>query len=130
MKPPHSYVLVLNHQSDDLHMLQALLELLRCPLIVTSSTDQAMQKMSQSPPYLVILVGNYHYWSKSLINDLRDNASKVKVTIVALTDVHAPNWLRQEENPGVDGFLVKPLSPDVMSSVVQAAWAKQTYCSV
>lgn len=128
MKPFHSYILVLDYHSSDLQVLTPVLESLWCPFVITQSAEQALERIVQSPPCLVILIGHDYHWSSSLINTLRKTARTARVTIVALTDVHAPNWLRQEENPGLDGFLVKPLSREVATSVVQSAWARQTYC--
>ncbi|NJK84184.1 MAG: response regulator transcription factor [Saprospiraceae bacterium] len=129
MKLSQSYVLVLAQQSDDLQMLEALLVPLRCPVVVANSVEEVMAEVSQAPPYLVILAGNRQNWSHTLIARLRNHANTSTVTIVALTDVHAPSWQHQEDNPGLDGFLVKPLSIDVLASLVQSAWARQTYCS-
>jgi DNA-binding NarL/FixJ family response regulator len=97
-------------------------------MVVASSPDQAMARAVQAPPYLLILAGSQRSWSKALVHDFRNIASTCGITIVALTDFHAPSWLRQDENPGVDGFLVKPLNRDVLVSLVQSAWARQTYC--
>ncbi len=102
---------------------------LRCSIEVVNSVEQAMVRVSQTPPYLVILTGSRQNWSRTLVSQLRDHVNASNVTIVALTDVHAPSWQHQEENPGLDGFLVKPLSVDVLASLVQSAWARQTYCS-
>jgi DNA-binding NarL/FixJ family response regulator len=129
MKSSQNYVLILGQPSDDLQMLQALLEHLSCPMVFASSTDQVVAKVSQMSPYLVILAGDGQNWSQALVKDLRDAANTCETTIVALTDCNAPSWMHQEENPGVDGFLVKPISRDVLTSLVQSAWARQTYCS-
>ncbi len=129
MKLSQSYVLVLDQQSDDVQLLESLLGKLRCPVVVARSTDQAVASMSQSAPYLIILTGNHQSWSQTLVNDLRGIVKACGVTIVALTECHAPSWLHQEENPGFDGLLVKPLSGDVLTSVIQSAWARQNYCS-
>ena len=125
MKSSKSYVLVIDQGSDDLHRLEFLLKQLRCPVEVVYSTDQAMTKARQLPPCLMILAGNQHHWSKSSISRFRHVADCSGTTIVALTDFHAPSWLRQEDNPGVDGFLVKPLNGDVLNSLVQSAWVRQ-----
>lgn len=129
MKLLQSYVLVLDQQSNDLHTLESLLMPLQCSIEVVNSVEQAMIKVSQAPPYLVILAGSRPNWSKTLVSKLRDRTPASNVTIVALTDVHAPSWQHREEYPGLDGFLVKPLSVDVLASLVQSAWARQTYCS-
>ncbi|MBD2059824.1 response regulator transcription factor [Oculatella sp. FACHB-28] len=98
-------------------------------MVFASSIDQVVAKVSQMSPYLVILAGDGQNWSQALVKDLRDAANTCETTIVALTDCNAPSWVHQEENPGFDGFLVKPISSDVLTSLVQSAWARQTYCS-
>jgi len=129
MKPSHSYVLVLDQQADDLQLLESLLTLLKCSMVAADSVEQAMTRVSQEPPCLVILAGSCHYWSQTLVNRLRHQADTASVTIVALTDVHAPNWQHRDDELGLDGFLVKPLSFDVLTSLVQSAWVRQAYCS-
>jgi DNA-binding NarL/FixJ family response regulator len=129
MEQLHNYILIFGQGSDDLQMIESLLGHLRCPLVVASSLEQAMTRASQAPPYLLILTGSQQNWSKPLVNQFRSFADSCGITIVALTDVHAPSWLRQEDNPGLDGFLVKPVNRDILSSLVQSAWVRQTYCS-
>ncbi|QYO64735.1 two-component system response regulator [Leptolyngbya sp. 7M] len=129
MEQLQNYILILDQGSDDLQLIESLLGHLRCPLVVASSPEQAMARASQAPPYLLILTGNQNQWSKSLVHQFRTLADTSGITIVALTDVHAPSWLRQEDNPGLDGFLVKPLNRDILSSLIQSAWVRQTYCS-
>jgi AmiR/NasT family two-component response regulator len=126
MKSLQSYVLVFSQDSDHLQGLEFLMTQLRCTWVIAHSAAQAIAKISQAPPYLIILAGNQQSWSKSLVNEFRRRSDVGKTTIVALTDSHAPSWLHQEENPGLDGFLVKPLNGDVFISVVQSAWARQT----
>jgi AmiR/NasT family two-component response regulator len=129
MEQLQNYILILGEGSDDLQIIETLLGHLRCPIVVATSPEQAMAKASQVPPYLLILIGDQQDWSKPLLHQFRSLANARGITIVALTDVHAPSWLRQEDNPGVDGFLVKPLNQDILSSLVQSAWVRQTYCS-
>ena len=129
MEHLQNYILIFDQGSDDLQMLESLLRHLRCPLVVTSSLEQATARAEQAPPCLLILIGNQQAWSKPLVNQFRGLADAHGITMVALTDVHAPSWLRQEDNPGLDGFLVKPLNRDILSSLIQSAWIRQTYCS-
>lgn len=126
MKSLQSYVLVLSQDFDSLQGLEFLLTQLRYTWVAVHSTAQAIAKMSQASPYLIILAGNQPSWSNP-VHELRRRSDVRKTTIVALTDSYAPSWLYQEENPGLDGFLVKPLNRDVLTSVVQSAWARQTY---
>jgi AmiR/NasT family two-component response regulator len=126
MKSTQSYVLVLDQGSDYLQGLEFLMAQLKCPVVVAHSATQAIARVTQTPPYLIILAGNPQNWSRKLVNEFRQRVNARKTTIVALTDSHDPSWLHQEENPGLDGLLVKPLNGDVLTSVVQSAWMRQT----
>lgn len=128
MEQLHNYILIFDQGSDDLQMIKSQLGHLRCPLVVASSLEQATARASQAPPYLLILMGQQN-WSKPLVNQFRSLARTCGMTIVAITDVHAPSWLRQEDNPGLDGLLVKPLNREILASLIQSAWIRQTYCS-
>lgn len=125
MKSLQSYVLVFSQDSEHLQGLEFLMTQLRCRWVIAHSAAQAIAEISQASPYLIILAGNQQSWSKSLVNEFRQRSDIRKTTIVALTDSHSPSWLHQEENPGLDGFLVKPLNGDVLVSVMQSAWARQ-----
>ena len=132
MKSLHNspnYVLVLEQNSDDLQRLESLFHRLSCSRVVTSSADQAVAVASQIPPYLIILSGSQNTWSEALIHQFRHIADACDGTILALTDSHAPSWQRQEDNPGFDGFLVKPLHGDVLVSLLQSALARKSYSS-
>jgi CheY-like chemotaxis protein len=129
MKQTQKYVLVLGQDARTLQMLGTLLDQLKYPMVVADSLDQAMVRASQAPPLMIILSGHQN-WTQTLIKRLRNVAnSSNKITIVALTEFHSPSWLHQDENPGVDGFLVKPIESDVLFSLLQSAWARQTYCT-
>lgn len=132
MKSLHNspnYVLVLEQNSDDLQRLESLFHRLSCSRVVTNSADQAVAVASQIPPYLIILSGSQNTWSEALIHQFRHIADACDSTILALTDSHAPSWQRQEDNPGFDGFLVKPLHGDVLVSLLQSALARKSYSS-
>lgn len=123
-----SHVLVVGHPSEDLHRLLGILNRLCCSTDVAMSVEQVVLKVKQRLPHLVILSDNHHAVSEGLVQDLRSLANARCSTIVALTDCYAPSWIPLEEVPGIDGFLVKPLNIDVLTSLVQSAWARQT-CS-
>lgn len=129
MKSSRSYILVLGQATGDTGNLKGLLEQLRCSVAIADSSDQAFAHMRQALPFLVILAGNSEDWLQPLVQQLRTLAHTCGVTIVALTSSYAPSWLQQEENPGLDGFLVEPISSEILTSLVQSAWARQTYCS-
>ena len=92
---------------------------------IVTTPDQAVDLVHQNPPCLVILQGNCRSWSQKLVHTLRAIADADSITLVALTDAHAPSWLHQDENPGFDGFLANPLSSDVLFSLIQSAVARQ-----
>lgn len=122
------YILLLDQPCGDRQLMQSLLSQLQCSVVTADSAEQAVVKAQQVSPYLVILMGNRHIWSQGLIDQLREALKASGVTIVALTESHDPSWFYQEENPGLDGFLVKPLTGDVLTSVVQSAQVKHIYC--
>lgn len=127
MSKKHSYILVLDTQRQELGGVHTLLTQLRCPVFIAGTAEQAVDKVRQLPPYLVILIGDGQNWSQTLIRQLRQSGSSHSMTIVALTDSTSPRWGHQEDNPGLDGFLVKPLSGDVLTSLVESALAKQSW---
>lgn len=118
------YVLLLDQEPEDLQCLTTELSQLHCPVRVASSTEQIMETARELPPCLVILGGHQRNWSQPLVRQFRNTAALRWATIVALTDCHTPSWCHQEDNPGLDGFLVKPLSPEILTSLVQSAWAR------
>lgn len=130
MRSPFSHVLVLGSPADDLQGLLAALRRFQCSTDVVVSADQILSRAQHTPAHLVILAGSHHDWlASSLITELRKLGHMRRATIVALTDCHAPSWMPLEDNPGLDGFLVKPLNSDVLHSLVQSAWVRQTCCA-
>jgi AmiR/NasT family two-component response regulator len=99
-------------------------------LAIAHSEEQAAVHTAHCPPFLIILAGDYQTWSKSLLNRLRTYATIHRITLVALTDAAAASWLDQEDNPGFDGFLVNPLSRDILSSLVQSAHTRQSFAPI
>lgn len=119
------YILMLDPERlhhDDAH---ALVTNLQYPVFVASSTEQAVTRVRQGPPCLVILVGNnFQAWSQPLVKQLRQYSHSPDMTIVALTDSASPQWNYSEDTPGVDGLLVQPLSVDILRSLVESAFAR------
>ncbi|MBD2257293.1 response regulator [Pseudanabaena sp. FACHB-2040] len=126
MSKTHRYILVLDTQRQESSGVHSLLTQLHCPVFIAGTAEQALAKVHQVPPYLVILIGDGQNWSQPLVEQLRQGASTANMTIVALTDSTSPRWGQQDENPGLDGFLVKPLSGEVLTSLVESALAKQS----
>ncbi len=121
------YILVLDpdcaHHSDA-HPLETDLQY---PVFVASSTEQAVTRVRQGAPSLVILVGNnFQDWSLPLVNHLRQHGQAPDMTIVALTDSTSPQWDYSEDTSGLDGLLVQPLSTDILRSLVESAFARTT----
>lgn len=121
-----SHVLVIGHPSEDLQRLLGILSRLCCSTDVAMSVEQVMLKVKQRFPHLVILSDDHHDISEDVVRALRNLTHARCSTIVALTDCHAPSWIPLEDVPGIDGFLVKPLNTDVLTSLVQSAWARHT----
>lgn len=98
---------------------------LSCPLVVATSLQQALNHAYHVHPCLVLLMGEHVHWPKSFITQVRSASGLTHTTILAVADSDASSWIQQEENPGLDGFLVNPLSTDVLTSLVESASAKQ-----
>ncbi|NJP09918.1 MAG: hypothetical protein HC866_10905 [Leptolyngbyaceae cyanobacterium RU_5_1] len=124
------YILLLARHPRQARILASLLRCSRYSVAIACSEEQAVVQASEYPPFLVILTGDHQSWSQNLLNELRTHAKTQQITLVALTDFHAPSWIHQEENPGFDGFLVSPISSEVLSSLVQSAYTRQSCCSV
>ena len=124
------YILLLTKHPQRVRVLAALLKRSGYSVAIASTEDQAIVQTVQHPPFLIILVGNHTHWERNLLRDLRIHANTHPITLIALTDFHAPSWIHQEENPGFDGFLVNPISNEVLSSLVQSAHTRQICCPV
>lgn len=122
------YILVLDPERaphGDAHPLETDLQY---PVFVANSTEQAVTRVNQGAPCLVILVGNnFQDWSQPLVSQLRQHDRAPDMTIVALTDSASPQWNYSEDTPGLDGLLVQPLSMDILRSLVESAFAR-TIC--
>ncbi|XHX77892.1 MAG: hypothetical protein RBJ76_26230 [Stenomitos frigidus ULC029] len=128
MPPTQSDILLLAKQSHEVRVLSGLLKHSHYSVASTSSEAQALTQIDRKPPFLIILAGDTQHWSHTLLRTLRHAATIHRITLVALTDFHTPRWMHQDENPGFDGFLVYPLSGEVLSSLVQSAHARQALC--
>ncbi|HEY9910112.1 MAG TPA: hypothetical protein V6D18_21160 [Thermosynechococcaceae cyanobacterium] len=129
MQQSSNSILLLTKQIGKVRVLVPLLESSRFSVAIASSEEQATKRMLQSPPFLVILAGEHQHWSEASLESLRSQANLHHITLVALSDFHAPSWVRQDENPGFDGFLVNPISREILLSLVQAAHTRQI-CSL
>lgn len=123
-----SSILLLAKQPHEIHALASLLRYSSYSVASATSEEQALAQIIQRPPFLIILAGDHQNWSQALLQKLRAFANAHRTTFVALTDFYAPRWMHQEENPGFDGFLVSPLSSEVLSSLVQSAQTRQAFC--
>lgn len=130
MQSPSDYILLLTHQPQSVSPLALMLGHCRYLVTIAQSEEQAVAHTTRRPPFLIILAGDYQDWSNGLMRRLRTYANTHRVTLVALTDAYAASWIDQEENPGFDGFLVNPLSRDIIFSLVQSAHTRQSCASV
>ncbi|MBD2428779.1 response regulator transcription factor [Phormidium sp. FACHB-1136] len=122
------YILVLAPDHQEIRNIQAIQADLPYPMVVARSAEQAMTQLGQGQPCLVILVDhNGPSWPQTLVRHLRQTLAATEMTIVALTDSASPQWNHTEDTPELDGFLVKPLSLDIVKSLVESAHARQTW---
>jgi DNA-binding response OmpR family regulator len=121
------YVLILDDQHPASPHSDLSLGIERCAVFVASSFEQVVAKAQQAAPCLVILAGDDQNWVKTQVHTLRESTQAHQATILALTDSTHPNWEPHEETPDLDGFLVKPLTADVLTSLTQSALIKRAY---
>ena len=126
MDGSNGYVLLLGQHLDADLTFQSLSNQVQGRVFVAQSTAQAVARIEKSIPYLVILSGTHQNWSPAFVDQLRETVKPLGTTIVALTQSHEPSWSPQEDHPGIDGFLVEPLSKDVLHLLVESAVAKTT----
>jgi len=98
------YILLLAKQPHQVRLLASSLGGSSYSVATIYSEEQAIAQTVQEPPFLIILAGDQQNWSRALLPELRRHANAYCITLVALTDFHAPYWVQQEENPGFDGF--------------------------
>jgi DNA-binding response OmpR family regulator len=121
------YILVVDPQRHEMPTFPPTRLDFEYPVFVVNSTEQAMGRLDQGFPCLVILIiDDGQDWLWSFIEKLRQITAARAMTIVALTDATSPEWHYSEDMPDVDGFLVKPLSLDILKSLVASATARQT----
>ena len=119
------HILILAKHPRQVRVLISLLESSNFSVALAWSEEQARMQAKENPPFLVIFAGDHHSWSCSLLQDFRARATVHHITLIALTDFHSPSWIHQEENPGFDGFLVNPITSEVLFSLVQSAHTRQ-----
>jgi CheY-like chemotaxis protein len=129
MIPTHDgYILVLAPDYQEIRNIHAIEADLPYPVVVARSAEQALTQLGQGKPCLVILVDqNGPSWPQRLVRHLRQTSPAPEMTIVALTDSTSPQWNHTEDTPELDGFLVRPLSLDIVKSLVESAHARQSW---
>ncbi|MEL7332511.1 MAG: hypothetical protein AAFN12_09680 [Cyanobacteria bacterium J06560_2] len=121
MKPLQDYVLVVNPPSKAL-ATQRLAKTLSCPVVTIASPTQALDLAKSAPPYLVILSGDDDQaWSSRIARQIRQQVQPESVLIVALTESSNCSWQPNEDNAGIDGFLVEPISAEVLDTLNESA---------
>lgn len=127
MQLPQDYVLVLDEQKR-YPQRSALSRLSQdYTFVLASSAEHAIEQARQIKPCLVILVGENHSWFENQVRVLRQADQTPEMTIVALTESGSPRWQNSEKMLDLDGFLVQPLTDDILVSLVQSAVVKKAY---
>ena len=100
------------------------------PIVAVDSASQAIAQARAKHPYLVILVGDdCQVRSPQIAKQIRQSVHPEGVVIVALTESSESSWpeLNEDEDAqaDIDGFFVRPLSPEVLDSLNESAIAKK-----
>ncbi len=127
MKLSQDYVLVLDEQKCH-PSRPALFNICEhCAFVTATSVEHAVEQAQQKNPCLVILVGENQSWFEHQVRVLRQANQSPSMTIVALTESGSPRWHSTDRQLDLDGFLVQPLTDDILVSLVQSAMIKQSY---
>ncbi|MGD1940115.1 MAG: hypothetical protein ACFB0G_02275 [Leptolyngbyaceae cyanobacterium] len=127
MKLSQDYVLVLDERQPQAQTPELPTVCDHCSFVMASSAEHAVEQAQQVDPCLVILVGEDQTWFEHQVKALRCSAKALAMTIVALTESASPRWQDSKELLELDGFLVKPLTDDILISLVQSAIIKRSY---
>ena len=95
--------------------------------VMANSAEHAIEQAQHKKPCLVILMGENQSWFENQVKILRQSRQAAPMTIVALTESASPRWQRDAYTLDLDGFLVQPLTDDILVSLVQSAAIKQSY---
>jgi CheY-like chemotaxis protein len=127
MKLLEDYVLVLDEQESRPPRAELSSLSDHCAFVMANSAEHAVEQAQQKKPCLVILVGENQSWFESQVRILRQARQAAPMTIVALTESASPRWRQDAFALDLDGFLVQPLTDDILVSLVQSAAIKQSY---
>jgi len=111
--------------SGELRSLETLLQQLRCAVTTASSESQALHQLRYQVPCLVIVAEQQSAWIQQMLKFLRQESAGNSPTIVALTEFNSSSWLSQHDNPHFDGLLVRPISKDILTSLLHSASVRQ-----
>jgi DNA-binding response OmpR family regulator len=125
MDTSQEYILLLGQRLEGTQVISFLVNQ-SWPVFVAQSDDQAIARVQEATPCLVILAGNQQHWPQALVKRLRDQAEPKGTIILALTDSDEPRWSLDQEDTDLDGFLVQPVSYEVLTSLIESALAKTT----
>jgi len=126
MESSQDYILVVGRPYKELVAAKAIAQALNCAVVAVASPQQAVAKAQLNPPYLVILLGDERQtWAPQIAREIRQSVEPERIVIVALTTSSEPSWQLKENSAEIDGFFVKPISPDVMSTLRDSAIAKK-----
>jgi AmiR/NasT family two-component response regulator len=127
MKLSRDYVLVLNERKSSSSKPELSNLSHRYTFVIATSVEHAVEEAQQKNPCLVILMGENPSWFEHQVRALRQANQMPPMTIVALTESGSPQWQSANRTFDLDGFLVQPLTDDILLSLVQSAVIKQSY---
>ncbi|MEL6159099.1 MAG: hypothetical protein AAFQ40_13280 [Cyanobacteria bacterium J06623_5] len=134
MEYSQDYILVIGQSSREMlsaapAVSQTITQALNCPVVTMTSPVQAVEKAQVNPPYLVILSDDDgQTWTPNIARQIRQSVGSRSVVIVALTTSSECSWPlsdNSETHAGIDGFLVEPMSSDILCALHESAIAKK-----
>ena len=125
-------IMVVDDDADIVSALQVILESKGYSVTTASNKDEGMEKIKTSKPDLAILDVMMTKWQDGfeMAREIKEDPNLKDVPVLMLTGVEGQTGLEFKSAAGdpewmpVDGFLEKPVEPDVLLSEVAKLLAK------
>jgi two-component system cell cycle response regulator len=116
-KPP--LILIVEDDPASLMLASTVLEAAGFEVAGSASAESAREAISKRMPSLILMdIGLPGMDGLDFTRELKSNSSTASIPIVALTGLNMPLYERSAMAAGCEGFIVKPVSPAVLTAEV------------
>jgi CheY-like chemotaxis protein len=116
-KPP--LILIVEDDPASLLLASTVLEAAGFEVAGSASAESAREAISKRMPSLILMdIGLPGMDGLDFTRELKSKSSTASIPIVALTGLNMPLYERSAKAAGCEGFIVKPVSPAVLTAEV------------